>query len=304
MNRVPDIKAFISGLNPDAVKGFASPVCGPAISVVIPTFNQGEFLERTILSILNQAYSPIELIIIDGGSTDNTSSVVNRYSDYISTFISELDRGQGHALNKGFALATGDIFCWQNSDDVFLPNVFKTVGSVFAKFPYLTVCYGNWLSIDEQDKLIDIHYSLRPRVPHTPYENMDAYNQSLFWRRAVHERFGGFDERLHMLMDDDLITHFLLTEKPERFCRIDAFLGAFRRHGAQKTDVERMDNRQREEEMIIEDKYGFPSANSIAGKYYRLRYRLSQFFESIYFGGFAYTLHKFKVTYCRRGRFF
>src|ERR1044071_6876404 len=97
------------------------------LSIITPSFNQGRFLEETILSVLNQGYEPLEYIVIDGGSTDESVSIIRRYEDKIDYWVSEKDRGQVHAINKGLERATGDILAFINSDDVYFPGVFKTV---------------------------------------------------------------------------------------------------------------------------------------------------------------------------------
>ncbi len=276
----------------------------PTISVIVPSFNQCRFLERTLVSILNQDYANLELIIIDGGSTDETLSVIKKYEKFIAYWVSEPDNGQSHALNKGLAKATGDIFAWQNSDDLYLPGAFSIVAAAFRTHSDITACYGNWISIDENDREIDRHYALLPRLPHAPYENMDVYNQSMFWRMDVCRACGGFDETLHCLMDADFIIRTLQHAGPERFYRVDAFLGAFRWHSDQKTAFDERTEKQQTEETYLMQKFSFPPESSIEGKYYRLRYRFAQLFQSLYFGGPAYTKKKFIQTYRRRGKFF
>lgn len=276
----------------------------PTISVVVPSFNQGRFLERSLVSILDQNYTNLELIIIDGGSTDETLSVIKKYEKFITYWISEPDNGQSQALNKGLAQATGDIFAWQNSDDLYLPGAFDAVAKVFLSHPDIAACYGDWVSIDENDRETDRHYALLPRLPHAPYENMDAYNQSMFWRMDVCRACGGFDENLHCLMDTDFIIRTLRYAGPEKFYRMDAFLGAFRWHSAQKTAFDVQTEKQQAEEQYLMRKFSFPEEGSLEGKCYRLKYRLAQLFQSLCFGGARYTLKKFRQTYRRRGKFF
>jgi len=94
----------------------------PKVSIVMPSFNQVEFIERSILSVLSQTYPNVELIVIDGGSTDGSVEIIRQYKDRISFWISEPDRGQAHAINKGLAIAKGEWVGWQNSDDVYAEN--------------------------------------------------------------------------------------------------------------------------------------------------------------------------------------
>ena len=107
----------------------------PKLSIVIPSLNQGVFIEQTIKSILNQNYPNLELIIQDGGSTDGTLKVISSYLSQISNFESVKDNGQSNAINQGFAKTTGDILAWINSDDVYLPHAFNNVISYFEEFP-------------------------------------------------------------------------------------------------------------------------------------------------------------------------
>ncbi len=298
-----DIRRFVSGPLSRSGVGSSKSTGLPRISVIVPSFNQGRFLERTILSVLNQNYPDMELIIIDGGSTDDTLSVIKKYETFIAYWVSDPDNGQSDALNKGLAVATGEVFAWQNSDDIYLPGAFEKVGRAFQDHPEISACYGNWISIDENDHITDVHYALKPRWPHAAFENMDAYNQAMFWRCDCCRQCGGFDGHLHVLMDTEFIARTLRHAGPECFCRIDAFLGAFRWHGAQKTDFHKMTEMQQAEEKYIEKKFGFPPKASIAGMYYRVKYRFAQLMESLWCGGLRYTMGKFRQTYRRRGKF-
>ncbi len=263
-------------------------------SIVIPSLNQGRFIGETLRSIAEQNYPAVEVIVRDGGSTDETAEVVRRFGALVTCFVSEPDHGQSDALNKGFAQATGDIFGWMNADDFYLPGAFAEAARIFEANPDITVVYGNWITIDEEGREIGKHYALKARRPHFSYENLDAYNQALFWRREAHERFGRFDENLHRLMDDDLILALLLNEGPERFHRTDRLLGGFRIHGAQKTPAAAIDERRRVEEEYLDRKYRFAPAHSVLGRFYRLRYRWYQLIDSLTTGGIRYTLRKAK----------
>src|ERR1041385_5052951 len=119
------------------------------LSIITPSFNQGRFLEETILSVLKQGYEPLEYIVIDGGSTDESVSIIRRYEDKLAYWVSEKDRGQVHAINKGLAHATGDILAFINSDDVYLPGTFNAVMSHFAEHPQSKWICGDTIMFGE-----------------------------------------------------------------------------------------------------------------------------------------------------------
>ena len=125
----------------------------PKISVVIPSFNQGSFIEETILSVINQKYPNLELIIIDALSTDNTLEIVKKYFDSINYFVSEKDNGQAHALNKGFQLATGEICSYLNSDDIYIDDILWLIAEQYNnnkfKWIYTDVLFGNSIENSE-----------------------------------------------------------------------------------------------------------------------------------------------------------
>jgi len=266
----------------------------PKISIIVPSYNQGEYLERTLLSILNQNYPNTEIIVIDGGSNDSTTEVIKKYEEFIDFWVSEKDSGQSNALNKGFDKASGDIYGWQNSDDIYLPGVFQKVLKLFGEMEHKKVIYGNWVSIDQSDNIVDKTFALPPVIPHFPYENMDSYNQTMFWRRDVHERFGIHDENLHRVMDNDMILRFILREGVGSFHKMDEFTGAFRRYEGQKTSEVAIDEVHLKEEAYLEEKLGFPPRNSFFGIFYRIRYRVFKLYHSLKEGGVKYTLDKIR----------
>jgi glycosyltransferase involved in cell wall biosynthesis len=271
-------------------------------SIVIPSYNQGEFLERTLLSIINQE-AEVEIIVIDGGSTDDSVNIIKRYGDKIAYWVSEKDRGQAHALNKGFAKATGDIFGWQNSDDVYCPGAFSAVTKLFEKMPEKKIIYGNWYEIDEHDAVISAVLSApRPRIPHFSYEGFDANIQAMFWRKEVHARFGIFDEQLHQLMDTDFLFSVMLRQGIDIFQKTEIFLGSFRRYVGQKTQRRKMDERALREQQYIDSKYGFSQACSLAGVYYRGRYYASKLWWMLQAGGKTYMFVRSWQAFRKRGR--
>lgn len=182
----------------------------PLFSIVIPTLNQGAFIEDTLLSILWQGYDNVEIIVVDGGSTDDTPGVLERYRPWISVLISEPDRGQSDAINKGFRRATGSILAWLNSDDFYLPGAFRTVMERFATDPS-----GRWVigsgDIISADQQFLRHVPAREGSAETllAIEN-DCFllQQSCFWRASLWQEAGGVDEGLSLLMDYDLWWRF------------------------------------------------------------------------------------------------
>ncbi len=207
----------------------------PRISVITPSYNQAKFLERTIKSVLDQGYPNLELIVIDGGSTDGSVEVIRRYADRIAFWVSERDRGQVDAINKGLRLATGEWRCWQNSDDVFFPGAFSGLARAAAAEPQADLIIGNMMLIDENDRpLRDIRY-LTPKHEAMLAEGMLLANQAAFWRRDLQEKAGWLDERYQCSFDYDW---FLRLTKKGRGKHVDRIWGALRLHGATKTSTQ------------------------------------------------------------------
>ncbi|MEK6282004.1 MAG: glycosyltransferase family 2 protein [Acidobacteriota bacterium] len=176
------------------------------VSVVTPSYNQSQFIERTILSVLNQGYEDIEYIVMDGGSTDGTVEILRKYSDRI-IWKSERDRGQSDAINQGLKMATGDILAYLNSDDTYEPNAISRVVEFFQKHPEKKWVYGKCRIINEPDQEI--------RKPITLYKNLLSKNYNYrklltenfisqpatFWKRELLSEFGYFNENEHLCMD-------------------------------------------------------------------------------------------------------
>lgn len=205
----------------------------PRITVVTPSFNQAAFLERTILSVLDQGYPNLEYIIVDGGSTDGSVEIIHKYADRLAWWVSEPDRGQSHAINKGLQRASGEWVAWQNSDDVYFPGAFAQLAEAARRWPQAELIIGDMQLIDEQDRLIrDLRY-VRPTYASLLAEGMVLANQAAFWRRGLHERIGWMDESLHYCFDFEWFLRLLRESDHAR--HVPFYWGALRYHDATKT---------------------------------------------------------------------
>jgi glycosyltransferase involved in cell wall biosynthesis len=209
----------------------------PKISIITPSFNQGPFIERTILSVLGQEYPSLEYIVMDGGSLDGTIEILRKYEGRLK-WISQKDEGQADAINKGLRMATGDVIAYLNSDDVYQPGTLKKVADHFLAYPETLWLTGQCRIIDEQDREI--------RQPITAYKNflLRHYSYSLllvtnpisqpatFWRRQVMDELGVFDKNEHFVMDYD---YWLRIGKKYPPTILDDCLASFRVYTTSKT---------------------------------------------------------------------
>lgn len=205
----------------------------PRITIITPSFNQGEFLEKTIQSVLEQHYPNLEYFVIDGGSQDNSVEIIRRYESHLAGWISESDRGQVNAINKGLAAATGDVIAFLNSDDVYLPGTLRRVTERMAdgRTRWLV---GDYLTIDAEGRQQDC---IHPRKP----ESFTRYlmhtsgfipQPSSFWSAELIAQHGWFDPSLHYCFDYEFNCRLLAAgEEPSI---ISGALAAFRLHPASK----------------------------------------------------------------------
>lgn len=172
----------------------------PVVSIITPSFNQGQYIEETLLSVQNQTYPSIEHIVIDGGSTDNTVEILKKYQDTI-IWTSEPDNGQTHAINKGMKKSHGEILAYLNSDDLYLPETIDRVVNFFSENSEIDLVYGDIIHIGKES---DYRETVR-----TGNIDMEKYltglvylpQPAVFFRREIWEKIGDFDERLNLAMD-------------------------------------------------------------------------------------------------------
>ena len=180
----------------------------PRISVVVPSYNQAQYLELTLRSILDQDYPNLELIVIDGGSKDESPEIIRKYQQHMKFWCSEPDGGQSKGIVKGFSHATGEILCFLNSDDLFEPGALREVGDYFLRHPNVDAVYGDALWIDGLGKTIQP----KKEMPFNRFIWLYTYNyvpsMSMFWRRSIYDRAGGINPEFQLAFDADLWIRF------------------------------------------------------------------------------------------------
>ncbi|HEC86471.1 MAG TPA: glycosyltransferase [Thermoplasmatales archaeon] len=175
----------------------------PLVSIVTPSYNQGQFIEETILSVKNQNYPNIEHIIVDGGSTDNTLEILKKYEGtYNMRWVSEPDEGMYQAINKGLRMAKGEILSYLNSDDLYLPWTVETVVAHLTKNLSVDLVYGDVISLDMENKTLEL-IICPPFNLKFLHRAGGFFQPTVFWRRKVFEQLGGFDETLKFVADCD-----------------------------------------------------------------------------------------------------
>lgn len=202
------------------------------ISIITPSFNQGEFIEDNILSIKNQTYKNIEHIVIDGGSTDNTLEILKSHQNtYNLSWISEPDRGMYHAINKGLQKASGDILCYLNTDDLFLPWTLQTVVDGLTRYPEADLLYGDIINLDELTGTIELTFC--PKF-NSRLDRLKGglYQPAVFWRRRAYEKVGGFAEDLQFAGDYE---YWLRVAQQGQVKKLNEFLAVDRNHYRRKT---------------------------------------------------------------------
>jgi glycosyltransferase involved in cell wall biosynthesis len=176
----------------------------PRLSIITPSYNQGEFIERTLRSVLDQGYPDLEYIVVDGGSEDGTVEILERYDDRLAWWVSEPDDGQTQALNKGLARASGEYIAYINSDDYYLPGAFDAAVAGFASSGAEWVV-GSCRYVGERGQPTEL-WIPQPPIRSRHWWMLDPWGvpqASTFWRRDLFDRFGAFREDMHYVFDTE-----------------------------------------------------------------------------------------------------
>ena len=206
----------------------------PSISVVIPSFNQGQYIEETLLSVIGQGYPNLEILVIDGGSTDNTVEILEKYSDKISYWHSKKDNGQADAINQGMKLSSGEVVCWLNSDDMYLPGTLLDIGKRFyGRVEECHLVYGAAVTINQSDeKLIGGAETAAPFDAFTLTYFDYIVQPSSFWTRKLWYSTGELDTSYKYVLDWEW---FLRASKIAEFEYVPRFYSVYRYHPFHKT---------------------------------------------------------------------
>ena len=178
----------------------------PLVSILTPSFNQARYLETTIQSVLSQDYPRLEYIIVDGGSTDGSVGIIRKYSDRLAWWVSEKDRGQTDAINKGFAHATGGIFAWINSDDTYEPRAVGQAVKYLTEHPEVGMVYADCNYINEDGRAIGRFPAAQTDLPRLRRGYVHIPQQTMFFRADLWKQVGPLDPSFYFAMDYDLWT--------------------------------------------------------------------------------------------------
>jgi len=260
----------------------------PRVSIVTPSYNQGQFLERTILSVLNQNYPNLEYIIIDGGSTDGSVEIIRKYEKYLSYWVSEKDKGQADAINKGFQKSTGSIIAWLNSDDTYLPEAFYKIMKNFKQNPEADLIFGDIYFINEHDKRIGelkfTEFDFKTLI----YEGGNLHQTGTFWTRKIYEEVGGLNSNYKFCMDYDF---FCRVANVGKLNHMRDFLANFRIHAdAKSATINHIGCKEHQE---IMKRYIPKDLNKRNLKYSKIICTIRRFYKYILQGDIDYILKGF-----------
>jgi len=224
----------------------------PKISIVTPSYNQGDYLEETILSVINQNYPNLEYIIIDGGSTDNSIEIIKKYENDLTYWVSEPDKGMYHAIQKGFDKSTGDIMSWINSDDIYSKGAFSIAIQIFTDYKEVEWITGNTANIDEKSRIINTVSSKSWHKYDYLFGNYKYIQQEgTYWRRTLWEKAGAkLDLNYSLAADMELWSRFFIHGNLHS---VNAILGFFRLRSENQKTLEHINKYYEEAEYIIQN---------------------------------------------------
>ena len=206
----------------------------PKVSIITPSYNQGQFLEASIRSVLEQDYSNIEYIVVDGGSKDNSVEIIQNYQDRLAWWVSEKDKGHADALNKGFARASGDILAWLNSDDIYFPSAVSEAVEILTRNPRVGMVYGDADLIDDAGATVGQFASKQTSYQQMLRGSVHIPQATTFFRADLWRQVGPLDLSLFFSFDYDLWVKFA---KASQILYVPKKWARFRIHGAGKTIV-------------------------------------------------------------------
>ena len=209
----------------------------PKITIVTPSFNQGQYLEQTITSILDQNYPNLEYLLIDGGSTDNSVEIIKKYEKHLTYWVSEKDAGQPDAIAKGLRKATGEIFNWINSDDYIEPGSLQIISECFRE-EKADIVAGNYRIFSDDGELDE--YSKGTGIDDDYLKTLafrGIHQPSTFWRTEIVRSLGGINPLLHYCMDWEIWLKYLLKHETDKFVTLDKTIAHIRIHPKAKTAI-------------------------------------------------------------------
>jgi glycosyltransferase involved in cell wall biosynthesis len=228
----------------------------PTLSVIVPSYNQGAYIEETLLSIINQRHPSLELIVIDGGSTDNSVEIIKKYESYITYWVSEKDKGQSHAINKGLAKATGEWIAWLNSDDCYIDGaldyIFNSIDTTQYDFLY-GYCFVGESTDKKVEHIHPVHAKekLKDILQFFYHVSYIIPSQSVFIRKEIIDTVGLLDEALHYCMDLDWFCRiYIATERRFHYTKAICF---YRVNETTKTSTQKIAMKQ--EAIAVAEKY-------------------------------------------------
>lgn len=251
----------ISGLKKDNL---------PFFSIIIANLNYGRFLEEAILSIINQSFKDFEIVLIDGGSNDESVDIIKKYMNNISWWCSEPDYGQSHAFNKGYSNSKGKFLTWLNADDIMLPNTLELAYKKLNENPSFFWLTGNFIRFSLDYKIIEAKWgpNFLPKFLQKPNSPIVVFGPSAFFARDLLDKFGGFDEECYYTMDTELWLRFMFNHIHQ--IRLNHYCWGFRMHTESKTAKfynqnikDKITEKYEKETIDILDKYNYKPSKLI-----------------------------------------